>query len=74
MRLGKTYSNERLEAACTRAVHSKITSYKSIQSILKNGLDRQPLGSEPPSGSHNVSHVNVRGAGYYRSKGVTNAA
>jgi len=74
LRLGKTYSNKRLEAACARVVHSKITSYKSIQSILKNGLDRQPLGPEPPSLAHNVDHINVRGADYYRSKGVTNAA
>jgi transposase len=74
MRLGKTYSNERLDAACARAVQSKVTSYKSIQSILKNGLDRLPLGPEPPSLAHNVSHINVRGAGYYRSKGATNAA
>jgi hypothetical protein len=74
MRLGKTYSNERLESACARAVHSKVTSYKSVQSILKNGLDRQPLDTEPPSVTHNVSHINVRGAAYYRSKGVTDAA
>lgn len=74
MRLGKTYSNERLEAACARAVGCRITSYKSIQSILKNGLDRQPLGPEPQSVAHNVAHINVRGSGYYRSKGVTNAS
>jgi len=74
LRLGKIYSNERLEAACARAVHSRVTSYKSIQSILKNGLDRQPLGPEPQSTAHDVSHINVRGAGYYRSKGGTNAA
>jgi transposase len=74
MRLGKTYSNERLEAACARAVHSRVTSYKSIQSILKSGLDRQPLSPEPPFTAHNVSHINVRGAGYYRSEGVIDAA
>jgi transposase len=74
MRLGKIYSNERLEAACARAVHSKVTSYKSIQSILKNGLDRQLLSLEPPSTAHNITHINVRGAGYYRSKEVTHVA
>lgn len=74
LRLGKTYSNERLEAACARAVHSRVTSYKSIQSILKNGLDRQSVNPEPPSTAHNVAHINVRGAGYYRSKGVTHVA
>jgi hypothetical protein len=74
MRLGKTYSNERLEAACSRAVQSRVISYKSIQSILKNGLDRQPLSLEPPSTAHSVRHINVRGAAYYRSKGVTYVA
>jgi hypothetical protein len=74
MRLGKTYSNERLEAACARAVHSRVTSYKSIQSILKNELDRQPLSLEPSSTAHNVTHINVRGAGYYRRKGVPHVA
>jgi len=74
LRLGKTYSNERLEAACARAVRSKVTSYKSIQSILKNGLDRQPPCTEPPSTAHNVTHINVRGAEYYRAKEVTSVA
>ncbi len=74
MRLGKTYSNERLESACARAVHSRVSSYKSVQSILKNGLDHQSLDSEPPSVAHNISHINVRGAGYYRGKGVTDVA
>jgi len=74
LRLGKTYSNERLESACARAVHSRVLSYKSIQSILKNGLDRQPLSTEPSATAHDVTHINVRGAGYYRSKGVTYVA
>jgi hypothetical protein len=74
LHLGKSYSNERLESACARAVHSKAASYRSIKSILENGLDRPLLDSQPPSAAHNVSHINVRGAGYYRSKGVTDAA
>ncbi len=74
LRLGQTYSNERLEAACARAIHSRILSYKSIQSILKNGLDRQPLSPEPSSTAHKVTHINVRGADYYRGKGVTHVA
>jgi hypothetical protein len=55
-------------------VHSRATSYKSIKSILENGLDRQPVDAQPPSVAHSVSHINVRGAGYYRTKGVTDAA
>lgn len=34
MRLGKAYGNERLEAACQRALFINAFSYKSIQSIL----------------------------------------
>jgi len=52
--LGKTYGKVRLEAACRRALALQTTSYKSIQSILKHKLDRQPLPSpeipaKPPS-------------------------
>lgn len=43
MSLGKKLTPERLEAACTRAVCIKSYSHKSVQSILKAGLDRQPM-------------------------------
>lgn len=65
-RLAKGYGVERLEAACDRALAISGLSYRSIRSILKNGLDRQALPSpaqEPPA----VSHDNVRGATYYQS-------
>jgi transposase len=39
IRLGKQYSPDRLEAACTYALSIHGFSYKSVQSILKNGLD-----------------------------------
>lgn len=63
MRLGKVYGNERLERACERALTVGATSYKSVESILKRGLDGQPLitGAEPKS----VEHDNVRGPDYY---------
>ena len=48
--LGKTYGKVRLEGACRRALALQTTSYKSIQSILKHKLDRQPLpSSETPA-------------------------
>src|SRR5207244_12390605 len=37
MRLGKSYGTERLDAACRRALTIGACSYKSIESILKNG-------------------------------------
>ena len=64
MRLGKGYGGDRLEAACARALHIQSYSYKSIEAILKNGLDKQPL-PEPPSEPLSIEHDNVRGAGYY---------
>lgn len=59
-RLTKTYSNERLEAACFRAIKIQSYSYRSINSILQNGLDRQPVcGPREPTQS--IEHSNIRG-------------
>lgn len=63
MRLGKRYGTERLEAACRRALSIRGLSYKSVQSILSTGLDREPL--EEPVEAAPIEHGNVRGAGYY---------
>jgi transposase len=43
MSLGKTYGDERLEAACQKALDIKARSYKSVKSILKNNLDKKLL-------------------------------
>jgi transposase len=67
LRLGKTYSEDRLEAACKRAVRCRAFNYQSLKSILKNELDRVALpdsSNEPPS----AQHENIRGAGYFDSK------
>jgi hypothetical protein len=40
-RLAKNYGRERLEAACGRALAIGARSYSSVNSILKNNLDRQ---------------------------------
>lgn len=64
MRLGKTYGDERLEAACARALVLQAHSYKSVASILRHGLDQQPLTPDrvsPPS----ILHANIRGPHYY---------
>jgi transposase len=65
MRLGKRYGAERLEAACRRAMAIGACSYKSIESILKHDLDRQPLPKQPETATPVVHHVNVRGPNYY---------
>jgi len=46
-RLGRRYGAERLEAACRRAVAIQAFSYRSVESILKNGLDSVPLPDAP---------------------------
>jgi transposase len=65
MRLGTKYGEERLEAACKRALFMKAYSYKSVESILKNNLDGRELPSERSSGTI-VIHENVRGKTYYQ--------
>lgn len=63
-RLAKSYSNSRLEAACNRALAIGASSYKSVQSILKNGLDKETVPSQTPPAPAN-RHGNVRGQDYF---------
>lgn len=64
LRLGKTYGNDRLEAACRRALTLGSHSYKSIESILRHGLDRQSL-AEQTEAALPEDHDNIRGPTYY---------
>jgi transposase len=66
MSLGKEFSDSRLEAACTRALSIGSPSYKSIQAILKRGLDRMPLQKEMQQTSF-ITHSNIRGPEYYQT-------
>jgi epoxyqueuosine reductase QueG len=63
--LGKKYSPERLELAARRALHIKAYSYKSVKSILENGLDRIPLKPQQQR-LPLVEHDNIRGQHYYQ--------
>jgi len=73
MSLGKEYSQERLEAACSRALAIGSPSYKSIQAILKKGLDRLPPQKEVQQQTSFINHSNIRGPGYYQiTKGENN--
>lgn len=64
LRLGKKYP-ERLEPACARALQGGARSYKSVASILKLGLDRQPLAADVQTSLPLGAHENVRGRDYY---------
>ena len=64
MRLGKHYGDDRLEAACARALAIGSPSYRSMEAILKNNLDQRPLPAaalETPA----IQHENIRGPNYY---------
>ena len=65
IRLGKSYSPERREAACRRALTLGACSYKSMASILKNGLARRPV-PEQPAATAAPRHAHIRGPQYYQ--------
>jgi transposase len=64
IRLGKTYGDERLEAACQRALHVNAVAYRSIESMLKTGMDKKPLIVDSPE-TVLPMHENVRGPNYF---------
>jgi transposase len=64
MALARRYGNERLGAACERALVVGAVSYSSVKSILAQGLEHAPLpasSAAPPP----PEHENLRGPGYY---------
>ena len=63
LRLGRRYGDVRLEAACNRALRVRARSYRHVESILKNGLDRVAATDEQTTLS--LTHENVRGRDYY---------
>jgi transposase len=65
LRLARHYGPERLERACARALFIRARSYRSVQSILKHGLDRAPLPQAPPPSAPPLRHENIRGEDYY---------
>jgi transposase len=69
LRLAKNYPGERMESAARRALRARAYSSQSMESILKNQLDRVPLPESnktalvPPIAHHD----NIRGADYFAS-------
>ena len=63
-RLAREYTPVRLEAACSRALAIRSATYRSVASILKNGLDRQQ-SLLPAKTTALPEHENVRGPDYY---------
>lgn len=72
IRASKKYGHERTDAACLRALEIGSASRKSVEMILKRGLDRVPCDSSAPKSIGH--HENIRGGDYYdtsRSKNRT---
>ena len=64
MRLGRQHGNDRLDAACARAIALGSCRFHTVKNILAAGQDRLPL--EPPAETTPTpTHDNIRGAAYY---------
>lgn len=66
LRLGKSYGDQRLEKACARALVIGAVSFRSVDSILKNGLDNTAPAEETDPATP-VAHDNIRGPLYYHA-------
>ena len=64
LRLARSYGPVRLEAACQRGLIIGAAPYGSVQSILRNGLDRA-FCPEPTPEDLPAAHRNIRGSGYF---------
>ena len=62
--LGKRYGNDRLEAACRRAMTASTTTYQLIRNILQNNQDKLDLFSD--EGFTIPQHENLRGKEAYK--------
>jgi len=63
--LSKKYGGDRVEAASKRALAIGGISYRTMKSILANGLDSKPV-PEPAAVKEPVQHPNIRGNSYYQ--------
>jgi transposase len=67
LRLTKSYGDERVNAACAQALAMNALSYRSVESILKNNLDRNSADKTPEP--EPIAHPNIRGSLYYSTSG-----
>jgi len=64
----KQYGRQRLNNACARALLINSPTRKSVESILKQGLDQVPYSTEATDAGQDLNldhHENIRGADYY---------
>lgn len=60
----KKYDKQRLITACKMALGYEVYNYKTIRTILDNGMDQQP--QEIQTESEMPLHENIRGENYYQ--------
>ncbi len=65
IRLGERYTQSRLEAAARRALRYDTVSWRSLSSILANGLDKREEPDCDASQGVLPLHENIRGGEYY---------
>jgi transposase len=63
VRMGERHGEERLEAACGRALAIGNPTARSVEAILKSGLEKVALVAEVEAKP--VVHENIRGGGYF---------
>jgi len=68
MSLARRYGDERMGAACRRALACGAVSYSSVKSILAENLDRLPLPSSSGPTPPPPAHENLRGAAYWHEE------
>ncbi|MGH8142824.1 MAG: hypothetical protein ACREU2_09940, partial [Steroidobacteraceae bacterium] len=74
LNLSRTYGEERLEAACRRALTIGSPTGGRIKAILKANLDQHPdlfPAADTAAVTTSRTHGNVRGAGYFRESATT---
>jgi len=67
VRLADRYGEQRLDAACCRALAFSAVSYKSVKAILEKGLDRVDEATGPTLAP--LDHDNIRGGANYEHGG-----
>jgi transposase len=67
IRNAKQYGHDRTEAACRRALSIGAPTRKSVEAILKRGLDRAPV-EDADAAPRIVVHENIRGGDYFDKK------
>jgi hypothetical protein len=65
IRTSKKYGPSRLDAACGRALAIGSPNRKSVETILKRGLERAPIPTTSEEPQLPLHHENVRGSAYF---------